>query len=328
MKTLRLLLVCYLVLSCSSIVLANAKEVSLKTSTGTLYGTLESPTDATDVVALIIAGSGPTDRDGNTSAIPGKNNSLKMLAESLTELGYASLRTDKRGVAASQDAGPEEADLRFDTYVSDMVDWLIYLRDIEDYKKIVIIGHSEGSLIGMLAAQDAVIQDSIVGFISLAGTGFPAQDTLRTQLAEQLNTPMLEGVEEVLTSLEKGELVDTLPSSIASVKPIAALFRDSVQPYLVSWFAYDPSEVITDLNIPILIVQGNHDIQVSEKDAEMLHAANENSELSIIKGMNHIFKKAPKQRMLNLATYANPTLKLADGFMDTIETFLEEALVE
>lgn len=313
-----------LVITILSTVSASSVELTLATPTGKLYGTLESPNTEVatkakeNIVVLIIAGSGPTDRDGNTAALPGKNNSLKLLAEGLAELGYASLRTDKRGVAKSQTAATDEADLRFDTYVTDTVDWLNYLRKEQGFEKLIIIGHSEGSLIAMLAAQ----QVDVAAFISLAGPGFPAQDILRTQLSSQLNQTMFTGVEEVLNSLEDGNLVTDLPDSIASVPPIAALFRDSVQPYLISWFAYDPSEVLADLNLPILIIQGSHDIQVSVEDAEALKAANETSDLVIIEGMNHIFKQAPKQRMLNMATYTNPDLALAEGFIESIDSFL------
>ena len=323
-KQLLVFLYFLLVLTILSTAMSSNEELTLVTATGKLYGTLEHPnTEVTtiakeNVVALIIAGSGPTDRDGNTTALPGKNNSLKLLAEGLAELGYASLRTDKRGVAKSQATATDEADLRFDTYVNDTIDWLNYLRKEQGFKKLIIIGHSEGSLIGMLAAQ----QTEVDAFISVAGPGFPAQDILRTQLSTQLNQTMLAGVEEVLESLENGNLVADLPDSIASIPPIAALFRDSVQPYLISWFAYNPSEVLAELVLPILIVQGNHDIQVSVEDAEALQAANTKSELVIIEGMNHIFKQAPKERMLNMATYTNPDLVLADGFIESISVFL------
>ena len=258
--------------------IANAEEVSLKSNTGVLYGTLERADNAqerSNVAVMIIAGSGPTDRDGNNPLIPGKNDSLKLLATGLAELGYTSLRTDKRGVAESQSAKLDEADVRIETFVADTVSWIKYLRNEQGFDKIVVIGHSEGSLIGMLASQDETVKDSIGSFISVAGPGLLLQDIMRTQMSEQLPPTMLAGVEEVLISLEKGQLVTELPESIASVPPIAAMFRDSLQPYIISLFAYDPSKVIAELDLPVLIIQGNHDIQVSEENAERLHAASQ-----------------------------------------------------
>ena len=307
--------------------LAKAEEVSLESDTGVLYGTLEKPeSPINNVAAMIIAGSGPTDRNGNNPLIPGKNDSLKMLAEGLASLGYASLRTDKRGIAKSKSASLEQADVRFETFVTDAVSWIEYLRDEQGFKKIIVIGHSEGSLVSMLAAQDEAVKDSIVSFISVAGAGESAQDIMRSQLAEQLSPTMLDGDEEVLVSLENGQLVTELPESIASTPFLATLFQESIQPYLISWFAYDPSKVIAELDLPVFIIQGNHDIQITENNAERLHAASQQSELSIIEGMNHVLKEAPKARKLNIASYSNPDLALADGFIDAIENFLTNNL--
>src|SRR5262249_16837736 len=99
---------------------ATETAADLSTPTGIIHGTLLMPEGSAKVpVALIIAGSGPTDRDGNSPLLPGKNNSYKMLAEALAAEGIASLRYDKRSIAASRAAGLKEADLRFDNYVDD-----------------------------------------------------------------------------------------------------------------------------------------------------------------------------------------------------------------
>src|SRR5579859_7330981 len=99
--------------------------VQLKTPSGTIYGTLLVPSAPKRMpVVLLIAGSGPTDRNGNSAMLPAPNNSLKMLAEALAARNIASLRYDKRGIGESKAAMTAEKDLRFDTYVDDAVAWV------------------------------------------------------------------------------------------------------------------------------------------------------------------------------------------------------------
>src|SRR4030095_6301080 len=131
--------------------------VKLTTPTGTIAGTLTVPASPGKVpVVLIIAGSGPTDRDGNTSALPGKSNAYKMLSAALATSGVASVRYDKRGIGESQAAaGGGEAALRFDIYIDDAAAWVDQLRRDARFSKVIVVGHSEGSLIGMIAARKA-----------------------------------------------------------------------------------------------------------------------------------------------------------------------------
>ncbi len=313
----------YLVLLLLSLAFASAQSepISLETMTGTLYGTLELPnTSEPYPVVLIHPGSGPTDRDGNSAQLPGKNDSLKLLAEALADEGIASLRIDKRGIGESAPAGLEERALRFGTYIDDAAAWLDLLQSDARFSDIVMLGHSEGSLIGMVAAQRADVD----AFISLAGAGEPAADTLGRQLSVQLPRPLLEESKEVIASLEEGETVQPLPEGIAAVPAIGdALFRPNVQPYLISWFQYDPAEEVARLEMPVLVVQGTTDIQVRVEDAELLSAAQPDAELVILEGMNHVLKDAPANRALNLATYANPDLPLTDGLVEAISSFVQ-----
>ncbi|RYY60840.1 MAG: alpha/beta fold hydrolase, partial [Chitinophagaceae bacterium] len=194
---------------------------TLHTATGDLYGTLMMPLKAKGKVpvALIIAGSGPTDRDGNTTVLPGKNNSLLYLARELAAAGIATLRYDKRGIAASTGAGVQEADLRFDQYVTDAAAWLDRLKSDRRFARVAVIGHSEGSLIGMLAAPGRA--DRVV---SVAGAGIPADSLLRKQLAPQLPEKLKAAAWTTLDSLKAGHLVKQPPILLLS------LFRPSVQP--------------------------------------------------------------------------------------------------
>ena len=276
-------------------------DQSVQTPTGELYGTLAVPIlKGTFPVALIIAGSGPTDRNGNNAQM--KNNSLLLLAHELAAQGIASIRYDKRGIGASKDALISEENLRFENYAEDAKAWAAQLKADRRFDKLIIIGHSEGSLLGMLACEKADV------FVSLAGAGRPIDVILKEQLSTQLKgqKKMLRAVEEGLSKLKKGELVEDAP------KELFALFRRSIQPYLISWMKYDPTVEIWKLKIPIVIIQGSTDLQVKEEDARLLFMAHPlNSRLIIIEGMNHILKLAPSDREKNIETYSNPELPLA-----------------
>jgi alpha-beta hydrolase superfamily lysophospholipase len=305
--------ICLFILCWCGSISAQALEdtITLTLDIGTIEGTLlvADQSEKTPVV-LIIAGSGPTDRNGNNTMMV--NNSLKMLAESLLENGISSLRYDKRGVGRSQIRGVLETDLRFENYIDDARSWIKLLAKDSRFSEIIIIGHSEGALIGMIAAQDSQTDK----YISLAGGGSTAPDILREQLKAQ-PTFVVDQAFPILDSLEQGMMVEVVPQFLFS------LFRKSVQPYLISWFKYDPQEEVVKLDIPVLIVQGTTDIQVSVSEAELLHSANEQSEIHLIEGMNHILKEAERDRQKNIATYTNPDLPLVGEMVDVIVHFIK-----
>nr|WKN38865.1 alpha/beta fold hydrolase [Tunicatimonas sp. TK19036] len=286
----------------------------LKTAQGALHGTLVLPEAETPVpVLLFVAGSGPTDRDGNTALLPGKNNSLKILADSLAQHGYASLRYDKRGVGASINVVQAEEKLRFENFVQDAAAWVEQLKQDARFSKVIMLGHSEGSLIGMLAAHEA----QTAAYISIAGMAQPADSLLLEQLQTQPDFVKTES-RQILTALRQGKTVDSVS------KPLYALFRPSVQPYLISWFQYRPTEVIAKLTQPVLIIQGTTDLQVQVKEAERLAQAQPEAKLQIVNEMNHVLKEAPSNPQANLATYSKPDLPLASTLVKSIVTFLEE----
>jgi pimeloyl-ACP methyl ester carboxylesterase len=275
-------------------------DQTLQTSTGELSGTLTVPIlKGTFPVALIIAGSGPTDRNGNNAQM--KNNSLQMLAHELAAQGIASLRYDKRGIGKSASAMISEEQMRFENYVEDANAWASELKADPRFNRLIIVGHSEGSLIGMLASEKADV------FVSLAGAGRPIDVILKEQLAVQLEgkKKLLRATNEGLSKLKEGKLVEDAPVELFG------LFRPSVQPYMISWMKYDPAVEISNLKIPIVIVQGSTDLQVKEEDAELLHAASIGSRYILIEGMNHILKIAPLDRTKNIETYSKSELPLA-----------------
>lgn len=264
-------------------------------------------------LVLILAGSGPTNKDGNSVGL-GQNNSLKMLAEELADAGISSVRYDKRGIGDNSTLLAKEEDLTIDQYVKDAVRVLETLKAEGTYSSFHIIGHSEGSLIGMLAAK----QTKVDSFVSLAGAGRAADDILLEQLEGQLPPTLKEETTTILATLKQGELVDKVSSDLQ------ALFRPSVQPYMISWLKYNPAKELATLNSRTLIIQGTTDIQVNATDADALHKGKQDATLLYIDGMNHVLKEAPAERTANIATYTNPSLPLHDQLVPAITNFIGE----
>lgn len=290
--------------------------LTVKTEQGTIYGQLEVPEQDSDEpypVLIIIPGSGPTDRNGNTLA--GDNNSLRFLAEKLAEHGIASIRYDKPGAGKNANVTVPEEDMTFDQFVDNAVAWVEMVKNDNRFSDIGIIGHSQGSLEGILAAQ----QTDIDVFISLAGGGSSIDKILYGQLEEQLPEELLKESKDIIHQLKKGNPVEQMSPALEE------LFRPSVQPFMMSWMEYTPAEEIKKLSMPILIVNGTRDLQTSENEGKLLHEANDMSEFLLIENMNHVLKESPEDREGNLKTYANPELPLADGLMDGIAEFLGEA---
>lgn len=288
-------------------------EIVLKTSTGDISGTLTVPDKPRkSPVVLIIAGSGPTDRDCN-SILGIKSNTYKMLAESLAANGISALRYDKRGIAKSKAAMTSESDIRFDIYINDAVSWVELLKKDKRFSKIFIFGHSEGSLIGMVAAE----QTPVSGLISVAGPGNPADTILRKQLKNQLPPQLRAESDKILDSLRMGK-------TVKKFNPVlAGLYRPSVQPYMISWIKYNPSSEIKKLKIPVLIIQGTTDIQVSVEEARLLKEAKPDAKLALFENMNHIMKESEADRQKNIATYSNPELPLKNGLVEELVSFIK-----
>lgn len=291
----------------------SAEEITLATDTGKIFGTLETPQSKEKFpLILMIAGSGPTDRDGNGPTL--KSNCYKLLAKELKTHGIATFRFDKRGVAKSKEAYINESELNFNMYVNDVCSWYNKFKTDNRFSSIHIIGHSEGALIGTIAAEKVNAQS----FISIAGAGRRASDVLREQLKTKLPQNLFENVNSILSSLEQGKEVDNTPPELNM------LFRKSVQPYLISWFKYDPAKELSKLQIPVLIIQGNTDIQVSVNDAELLVKSNSRAKLKIINEMNHVLKKSSPDLQEQQKTYTDPDLPIVPELSKIIADFILE----
>ncbi|WP_260627424.1 alpha/beta hydrolase [Pseudomonas protegens] len=289
------------------------RPVSLDTGHGELYGSMLLPKSAQPVpVVLIISGSGPTDRDGNNPD-GGRNDSLKRLAWVLAKHNIASMRYDKRGVAASLAATPDERNLTLDAYVADAVAWGKQLKADPRLGQLIVLGHSEGALVASLAAA----QLDAAGVISISGTARPVDQVLRQQLSYRLPPALMVRSNELLDSLKAGQVDNDVPPALQ------VIFRPSVQPYLITLFREDPAAAFARLKMPALIIQGSNDIQVSVDDARVLKAAKPDAQLTLIDGMNHVLRIVPNDLKRQLASYKDPQLPLAAELGRSIISFID-----
>jgi alpha/beta superfamily hydrolase len=209
---------------------AGPSDRILQTASGNIYGTLVIPdTKKKMPVVLIIAGSGPVDRNGNTRGM--ESNVYHMLADSLYRHGIASLRYDKRGIGQSAAAMRSESDLTFGDMIGDAIGWIRLLKTDGRFSRVIVLGHSEGSLVGMVAAKEA----NADAYISVSGAGDRIDKIIETQL--RARAPQLaEKATLLLDSLDKGYKVQEPGGNLNG------LFRASIQPYMISWIRYDPPE--------------------------------------------------------------------------------------
>ena len=217
---------------------------------------------------------------------------------------------DKRIFAQMASGKLDEASLSFDNFIDDAKEVVLYFKNQKKYYSIIIAGHSEGALIGMVAANG-----NADAYISIAGAGRPIDEVLLEQIGKQ--APFLkEEVEKNLATLKNGNTFELKNQMLAS------LFRASVQPYMISWIKYHPQNEIKKLQIPSLLINGDKDIQVSVQDAQLLQQAKPDAQLQIIPNMNHIFKVIQGDDAENKASYTNPELPICTELTSIITTFI------
>jgi uncharacterized protein len=283
---------------------------------GPLRGALRGNPDGGVPLILIIPGSGPTDRDGN-SPLGVRSATYRLLAEGLEVAGIASVRIDKRGMHGSAGATADPDAVTISDYAADIASWVRAIRAQTMARCVVLLGHSEGGLVALAAAQ---VPHDICGTVLVATPGRPLGAILRGQLqANPANTPFLAEAAAAIAALERGERIDEMRLS----EPLRPLFRQKVQPFLIDLMAQDPARSSATVGVPMLILQGARDIQVGVDDARRLHAAAPRAELVLLPSANHVLKSVDAgDRAANLATYGDPALPLADGVIEAIAGFI------
>ncbi|MDB5109483.1 MAG: alpha/beta hydrolase [Mucilaginibacter sp.] len=286
--------------------------VSVKTLSGTVSGTLAMPKNATGKipVVLIIPGSGQVDRDGNGPNM--NSNVYKLLAVALGKNGIASLRYDKRMIGQSVSAA-KETDMRFDDYIDDAYSLISMLSSDQHFSKVIVMGHGQGSLVGMIAANN----ENVNSYISVEGTALTADKVLTDQINKSYPAYIAEGFKKVLDTLRRGKINYKVDPALY---PVA---RPSLQGYILSWWRFDPQVEIKKLKKPILIIQGSTDLDVDVTNAEKLKKG-KLPVLVIINDMNYVLKEAPADKEKNKSTYTNPQLPLKPELVTTIVDFIKK----
>lgn len=274
-------------------------------------GTLLVPeTESKMPLIIIIGGSGPTTRDGNQQMM--ENNNLKYLAEGLYSNGIASYRYDKRIVKMMKMGKVDERKFHFDDFIADAIAVLEYFKKDGKFSKIVIIGHSQGSLVGMIAAKDRAD-----GFVSIAGAGQEIDDVIVDQLKNQA-PGLVENARQSFDDLRVNGVAQNYSDGLASI------FRPEIQPFIHSWMDYDPKEEIAKLKIPVLIINGDKDLQVQISEAEILHTAKPDADFKIIPSMNHIFKEIQGNDMENYKSYNDYRLPVMPELINIVSDFIKK----
>ena len=272
-----------------------------------IYGSIVEPKiRSNSSLVIFIGGSGPIDRDGNQSFM--KCDMFKKLAYSLSKKGISSFRYDKRVVTQIR-KGKLDKKITFDDFVSDAIAIIDFFES--KYNSIVIAGHSQGSLVGLLS-----INEGVSGFISLSGAGRTIDMVIEDQISK--TAPMLlEDTKKIFKILRSGKITEDFPL------PLYSLFNIEIQPFMISWMQYDPKKIIAKIPIPSLIINGDNDLQVDEKEAKLLYNSAQNSEILIVKNMNHVLVEIEGDELKNVKSYNNPELKISEIVIEKMIEFIE-----
>lgn len=291
------------------------EEIRAGGSQAPLVGTMIRPTEGQPVI-LIVPGSGPTDRDGNNpmgvTAAP-----YRLLAEALAARGIGTVRIDKRGMFGSKADGVDPNAVTIASYGDDLAAWIAATRTATRRDCIWLLGHSEGALVVLAAAQRLA---DVCGAITVAGPGRKLGEVMRQQLrANPANAPLLDDALATITRLEKRERVD-----VSAMPPfLQGLFAPQVQDFLIDLFSYDPAALAMKLAVPLLVVQGGNDLQVAVTDGEILKKAQPIADYVLAPEMNHVLKDMPVgDRAANAAAYGDPSRPISAALVDAVAVFV------
>lgn len=274
-----------------------------------INGTLLLPeNNNSDNLVIIISDYGPTDRNGNQNFQ--KSNILKKLAASLSENNIASYRYDKRSSIQVQSKNKDK-NIDFDDFVTDAKAVIDYFKTNNTFKKVYIIGHGQGSLVGLLASEKAD------GFISLSATG----DNIGDFIVDQINNTarqFIDDTKRVVEKLKKGKTTTEYRRELSN------MFHIDTQPFMISWMKYTPKDIIKTLDMPALIINGTKDLEVNVEDSERFAKSNPKAELKLIPNMNHAFYTIEGDRLENVKSYNESFRKINPELIDAIVSFISK----
>lgn len=260
-------------------------------------------------VVLLLAGSGPTDRDCNSS-LGLRTDAYRLVAAALAARGIASLRYDKRGVGKSG-INFDPATTVIDDFAADALAIAHRLRADPRFSTLALLGHSEGGLLALMIAERAAPDVLLL----VATPGRPLAVLLREQLAQRLDPRAMIDVDRLLDAVRRGASLDPVPA------PLAPLFAPTVRAFLRSALDLDPIPLVRAAKARIAVVQGAFDAQVTPVDARLLADARPDATLTILPTMNHALKAEPSAAMPQ-ASYSDPSRPVAPGLGDILAAAL------
>ncbi|MGA2054168.1 MAG: alpha/beta fold hydrolase [Bradyrhizobium sp.] len=308
MRGRRLIFALAILSLCGAMTDASGTESQIRV--GNIDAVLTTPADVDrPPVALLVAGSGSTDHDGNGPQA--KPATLKKLAEQLAEQKIATLRYDKRGAGGWKPIFGKPEDFRFKDYVDDAVSLVNYLKSSGKFGRVVVIGHSEGGLVAILAARQVQVDRLLLLVTAARRQG----DLVKAQLEKrQIPPDILDPILKAIDSIMAGQIVDPPPRGLA-IEP-------SMQPSVASAFTVDPVDPLKSIDKPILIVGGGRDVQVARLDFIALSAASPLAKTLWLPDMNHVLVDVADDAD-NLAAYNQPERTLDSKLVDAVAAFIQ-----
>jgi uncharacterized protein len=259
-------------------------------------------------VALLIAGSGSTDHDGNGPQI--KPATLKKLSEQLVAHNIATLRYDKRGAGGWKPGFGRPEDFRFKDYADDAVALANYLRESGKFSRVAMVGHSEGGLVAILAARRVPIDRLVLLVTSARRQG----DLLKAQLEKKLAPDVFAPIAKAIDTIMAGQIVDPPPPGL-SIPP-------AMQPGIASAFVEDPIDPLKQLMTPTLIIGGGRDRQIARLDFMALSAASPAAKTLWLPDMNHVLNDVTDDAD-DLAAYNQSERPLDAELIETVAAFIQ-----
>jgi alpha-beta hydrolase superfamily lysophospholipase len=288
---------------------ASASAEETKIRVGAIDAWLTTPPDvARPPVALLIAGSGSTDHDGNGPQI--KPATLKKLSEQLIARKIATLRYDKRGAGGWKPDFGRAEDFRFKDYVDDAAALVEYLRSSGKFSAVVLVGHSEGGLVAILTARRVPVDRLVL----LATAARRQGDLLKAQLEKTLAADAREPFVKAIDAIMAGQIVDPPPG--LSIPP-------SMQPGIASGFLEDPIAPLKLLDLPTLIIAGGRDRQLARLDFAALAAASPLAKTLWLPDMNHVLVDVTDEAD-DLAAYKQTERALDADLIETVAAFISQ----
>jgi uncharacterized protein len=287
---------------------AAAEESKIRVGAIDAYLTVPPNVDKPPV-ALLIAGSGSTDHDGNGPKL--KPATLKKLSDELVAHNIATLRYDKRGAGGWKKEFGRPEDFRFKDFVDDAASLVDYLRGSGRFSKVIVIGHSEGGLVAILTSRRVPIDRLVL----LATSARKQGDLLKAQLEKQVPPGQIEPIAKAIDAIMAGQVVDPPPAALA--------IAPAMQPSIASAFTEDPIDPLRKVDVPTLIVAGGRDRQLARLDFLALTTADFAAKSAWLPDMNHVLVDVTDEAD-DVASYDQPERPLDPTLIDVVATFIDE----